>query len=439
MRTSTLLLLWSTAGAALASPYPLPDSQVVFAADHEVPNTQGKHVVDEAILSALNAHSDPVAAMVSLRPETAAFLAEPRLLHIRGEEKAEWMTEGDKLRLRQRGKKFMDITEHQDFYAEQAMASFAGDPNLPKLSHKGLVKPLFSQIETERMHDILQHMTSYYNRYYGDYHGEMSSEWLHDYIAAIISKSPFRTHISLEYFTHPFRQSSIIARFEPKVRSFSQPLTIIGAHQDSANYLFPLLPAPGADDDCSGTVSILEAFRVLAENGYTPKDGPVEFHWYAAEEGGLLGSQAIARYKKEQGAKIGAMMEFDMTAFIARNATETIGFVATQADAALTNWAANLSREYISIPAEVYELGPNAGSDYMSYTKLNYPAAFASEGNPLAGGSFPGEMDPYVHGIKDRMDVDDETGVFSIDHMARFSELAIAFVVEQAGWDNAWR
>lgn len=76
------------------------------------------------------------------------------------------------------------------------------------------------------------------------------------------------------------------------------------------NYLFPLLPAPGADDDCSGTVSILEAFRVLAESGFVPTNGPVEFHWYAAEEGGLLGSQAVARYKKESGAKIGAMMEF---------------------------------------------------------------------------------------------------------------------------------
>jgi len=48
----------------------------------------------------------------------------------------------------------------------------------------------------------------------------------------------------------------------------------------------------------------------LAESGYTPKNGPVEFHWYAAEEGGLLGSQAIARYKKDSGASIGAMMEF---------------------------------------------------------------------------------------------------------------------------------
>lgn len=75
----------------------------------------------------------------------------------------------------------------------------------------------------------------------------------------------------------------------------------------------------------------------------------------------------------------------------------------------------------------------------MSYTKLNYPATFASEGNPLANGAFPGDFDPYVHTDKDTMDIDDETGYFSIDHMARFSELAIAFVVEQAGWDNSWR
>lgn len=180
------------------------------------------------------------------------------------------------------------------------------------------------------MTDVLHHMTSYYNRYYGGTHGQLSSEWLHDHIAQvrscdhsslertstdrhqmqIIVKSPIGTHISLEYFTHPFPQSSIIARFEPAVRNASAPQTIIGAHQDSANYLFPLLPAPGADDDCSGTVSILEAFRILAESGYVPQHGPVEFHWYAAEEGGLLGSQRIARYKKEQGAKIGAMMEF---------------------------------------------------------------------------------------------------------------------------------
>ena len=110
--------------------------------------------------------------------------------------------------------------------------------------------------------------------------------------------------------THKFPQPSIIARFEPANRNASLPLTIIGAHQDSANYKFPLLPAPGADDDLSGSVTILESFRVLAQRGFIPERGPVEFHWYAAEEAGLLGSLDIAHYKKDSQAKITAMLEF---------------------------------------------------------------------------------------------------------------------------------
>ena len=60
----------------------------------------------------------------------------------------------------------------------------------------------------------------------------------------------------------------------------------------------------------SGSTSILEAFRALAARGYIPERGPVEFHWYAAEEAGLLGSQEIVAYKKSRGATVGAMMEF---------------------------------------------------------------------------------------------------------------------------------
>ncbi|KDN64787.1 putative peptidase family M28, partial [Colletotrichum sublineola] len=426
-----------------------PGDQVVIAQTAEehvaaaVPGTAW--AVDSSIHAALQKHADPVDALISLQPEMAAKMSEARLIHVFDEKKAEWMTEGDKLRLRRKGRKFRDITDFQELYKDSVDAqsgkatNHAAIADLPKIAHQHLIRPLFPKVNQTEMHDVLEHMTSYYNRYYGGPTGEESSVWLHDHIAGIIAASPLHAHISLEYFTHEFPQSSIIARFEPKVRDFSKPLTIIGAHQDSANYLFPLLPAPGADDDCSGTVSILEAFRVLAMSGYVPQEGPVEFHWYAAEEGGLLGSQAVAAYKKKEGANIGAMLEFDMTAFIARNATESIGFIKTDADAPLTKWAVALSEEYVSnITTSVYELFPGAGSDYMSYTKLGFPAAFASEGNPVAGG-FPGEFDPYVHTDKDTMWVDDETGFFSIDHMARFSELAIAFAVEQSGWDNKWR
>ncbi|KAK3995207.1 leucine aminopeptidase 1 [Cladorrhinum sp. PSN332] len=413
--------------------------QAVLLPASEGPKRHGDHSVDKEMLEALKTHSDPVDALVALRPKMATALAEPRLLHVFGEREARWMTEGDKLRLRRQKKKFMDITDHHEFYAQekkQATTSVAGKANLPALTHQNLVKPLFPHISTSRMREVVAHMTSYYTRWYGGTHGEMSSEWLRDHIAQIIDAAQFGTHISLEYFTHPFPQSSIIARFEPKIRNASHPLTILGAHQDSANYVFPLLPAPGADGDCSGSVSILETFRVLAESGYTPKTGPVEFHWYAAEEGGLLGSQAIdCAVQEGTGAEDRG---HDGVSFIGRNATESIGLVATQADAPLTNWTIQLSKEYISIPAKIYEMAEQAGSDYMSYTQLGYPATFATEGDPMHNG-FPGDMDPYVHGVNDTMDIDDETGYFSFDHMARFAELGIAFAVEQAGWDNKWR
>jgi leucyl aminopeptidase len=33
----------------------------------------------------------------------------------------------------------------------------------------------------------------------------------------------------------------------------------------------------------------------------------------------------------------------------------------------------------------------------------------------MAQGGFPGDMDPYVHGVNDTMDIDDDTGIFSLD------------------------
>ncbi|KAK8058251.1 peptidase family M28 [Apiospora phragmitis] len=435
--TSKLLCLLLGSSQLVAST-PSGDSQVVLGGFRETSGPRPPHVVDDAIMAALAKHPDPVDAFVALHPEAVKELTEPKLLHLQGEEKPQWMTEGDKLRLRRQHKKFVDITDHYEFYA-QHVGIQAGKAHLPNFTKQPLVRPLLHQVSTQRMYDDLEHLTGFYNRWFGGATGEESAQWIHDQIAQIIAEAPLHSYISLEYFTHPFPQPSIIARFEPKVRNWSLPLTVIGAHQDSANYLFPLLPAPGADDDGSGTVTILEAFRVLATNGFTPKDGPVEFHWYAGEEGGNLGSNLVACYKKESGARIGAMVEFDATAFVATNSTESIVLVKTQADDPLTEWISKLGEEYTSLPSLITTLDPRGGSDYMSYTKLGYPSAFATEGDPSAGGVFPGDYNPYMHTVNDTMYVDDETGKFSFDHMAEFCKLAIAFAVEQAGWDNVWR
>ena len=52
-----------------------------------------------------------------------------------------------------------------------------------------------------------------------------------------------------------------VFRLAPANATNLDPITIVGAHQDSQNYKNVFDVAPGADDDGSGTVTILEALR----------------------------------------------------------------------------------------------------------------------------------------------------------------------------------
>lgn len=118
MRKSALLLLaLGLAGLGAAS----QDSQIVFS--H---NAAAQHKVDPAILAALKEHKDPVDAWVALHPDDADKLAEKRLLRIAGERKPQWMTEGDKMRLRRKGRKFADITDYEEFYKQNALSAQSG-------------------------------------------------------------------------------------------------------------------------------------------------------------------------------------------------------------------------------------------------------------------------------------------------------------------------
>lgn len=118
--------------------------------------------------------------------------------------------------------------------------------------------------------------------------------------------------ITVKQYSHTFIMSSIIARIEGSTPD--APLVIIGAHLDSINQMSPSSgKAPGADDNGTGSVNLIEAFRKLAAAGFKPAN-PVEFHWYSGEEGGLLGSAAIAKEYARLRTQVKSMLnigEFD--------------------------------------------------------------------------------------------------------------------------------
>lgn len=237
----------------------------------------------------------------------------------------------------------MDITEHRDLGLSVA-ASKKKDPKFPKkptLKHD--LKPLLKSLDKKNMEANLQTFTSFHTRYYKSDYGKQSSQWLLEKVQSIIKDAGAdKGGVHAKHFPHPWGQNSIIATIPGK----SNSTVVIGAHQDSINLFLPsIFSAPGADDDGSGTVTILEAFRVFLSSKNVTKgeaENTVEFHWYSAEEGGLLGSQAIFSEYERNGRDVKAMLQQDMTGFVQgtldAGKKESVGVITDFVDPALTEF-----------------------------------------------------------------------------------------------------
>jgi leucyl aminopeptidase len=203
--------------------------------------------------------------------------------------------------------------------------------------------PMFKDLSKANMKENLEKFTSFHTRYYKSDYGKQSSEWLLKKVQSIIEDAGADKHgVYAEHFKHPWGQNSVIAT----VPGLENSTVVVGAHQDSINLFLPsIFSAPGADDDGSGTVTILEAFRVLL----TSKDiikgkaqNTVEFHWYSAEEGGLLGSQAIFSEYEKTGRDVKAMLQQDMTGYVQgtldAGKPESVGVITDFVNPALTEF-----------------------------------------------------------------------------------------------------
>lgn len=255
----------------------------------------------------------------------------------------------------------MDITETPYLGALKYSNTASKKPVVfpTKTAYNETLKPLMKELEMNNMRQNLEKFTSFHTRYYKSEYGAESSAWLYNKVNQTIHDAGADEHgVHVDVFEHPWGQNSIIAT----IPGNSDKTVIIGAHQDSINLFLPsILAAPGADDDGSGTVTILEAFRVLLKsedvvNGKAPNT--IEFHWYSAEEGGLLGSQAIFSEYEKEGRDVKAMLQQDMTGYIQKTLDagepESVGVITDYVSLDLTEFIKEVITEVsssMSIPS----------------------------------------------------------------------------------------
>ncbi|KAJ3167806.1 hypothetical protein HK101_011704 [Irineochytrium annulatum] len=340
------------------------------------------------------------------------------------ESEAHWMSEDEILGLIRQQIHFMDITD-QDIESVASLAPPKTFTPPKEISHQDIVDPLASNVSVAHLTSWLTEFTSFKTRYYQSASGAESAQWIYDQAREVAEDADKKVKVSISKFEHTWAQFSVLVRVEAEEEAKGDdeedlPIVVISAHQDSINQWNPWWGrSPGADDDGSGSVTIFEAYRILITSGFVPRR-PIEFHWYSAEEGGLLGSQKVVAKYKADGVAVAGVFHADMTGYQPPEKDEFIGVATDFTDIALTSFLRQLVDVYgVEGIRWIDTKCGYACSDHASWTKAGYQSTF----------TFEAEFDdhsPYIH------TTNDDVSHISFPHIAKFSRVALAFAVEMS-------
>lgn len=180
---------------------------------------------------------------------------------------------------------------------------------------------------------------------------------------------------------------------QPGNGSGTRNLVIVTAHLDSINAAGGIgAPAPGADDNGSGSAGLLEIARVVAGQ---PHQHDLRFILFGGEEQGLHGStQYVSVLPPAERARIRAVVNMDMIA--TRNtASPTVLLEGAAVSQTVMNELAAAAATYTSLVVET-SLNPFA-SDHVPFINAMIPAVLTIEGSDSANNNVHTANDTLAH------------------------------------------
>ena len=158
---------------------------------------------------------------------------------------------------------------------------------------------------------------------------------------------------------------------------------VVGSHFDSV----PV--GPGADDDTSGTVALLEAARMLARH---PQAATIIFASYTGEESGLLGSREFVRVAQADKMNIVGVLNNDMIGWANDNRMDNTIRYSNDGIRDIQHAAASLFTRLIT-----YDARWHRGTDATAF--------FEAYGDIVGGiGSYPVLGNPNYHQATDLLE-----------------------------------
>jgi hypothetical protein len=268
------------------------------------------------------------------------------------------------------------------------------------------VTTILSEVKPDEVLADIQHLVDFKSRY-------STASTYHDAAAWAARKfASFGLKVERPTFEMSGRTSeNVVASLEGTANTSETYL--IGGHLDSISFS-DVANAPGADDNASGSATVLAIAQVFAR--HRPRAN-LKFLLFGGEEEGLLGSAAYVNSLDEAArAAIKGVITLDMTGFH-RQPEAGLMLEGKEISAPLTAAVARAAATYTTLKVE--RTLDAWGSDHMSFLDAGIPALLTFELEYPSNG--------HQHGPRDLMSIVD------INQVVAITKADIAALIELAG------
>jgi hypothetical protein len=198
-------------------------------------------------------------------------------------------------------------------------------------------------------------------------------------------------------------------------------IVLVTAHIDD---MPSVSPAPGADDNASGSAAVFVAADILKNYSF---DRTVRFVLFTGEEQGLCGSGEYAELVYSSGQNITAVLNMDMIAFNTTGSSPTLLLHTRPAnnpgyasDLAIANMFVDVATVY-SLPLNPAIMADGlTASDHYYFWNAGYPAILAIEDDE-------NDFNPYYHTGNDNLNN------INLPYFTAFAKAAIGTAAQLAG------
>jgi PKD repeat protein len=275
---------------------------------------------------------------------------------------------------------------------------------------------IVDNVSSEYLQSYLTTLQNFGSRFYRAPSMKNATKWIHD---ALVGND----RLEVEYHNFTIVNSmgthniANVVMTLPGINESSDHIYYMYAHSDSVqsdNWPQILTNAPGADDDGSGTVSVIEAARVLSKFKF---HDTIKFLLVTAEEIGLVGSYYYVQNVSSWGENVQGGIDYDMIGYSSGTQATDLDLISNPASAWQRNHLVDVNDRYdIGLSIATYQTSSSIPSDIWRFYQNGYPSVMGIES----------EFSPVYHTTQDRLRYINWT------LLTRTTQLAVAALSEMA-------